>query len=128
MITNCTRRSLCGSVVGRGFNSHHLHQIINFLFLYKKYPTSSRKLLNFYGPVLTQVGVLLNIPGFLEGKNRSSIHAIFRVELPYPKLVGSKNSVYTHFAGFLTYLFIFMILLYHIFLNFATLNSKIRCF
>ena len=29
----------------------------------------------------------------------ASIHAISRAELPFPKLVGSKNSVYTHYAG-----------------------------
>lgn len=33
----------------------------------KKHPTPSRKMLNFYGPVLTQVGAFLNTPGFLGG-------------------------------------------------------------
>ncbi len=79
----------------------------------QKYPTSSRKLLNFYGPVLTQVGALLNTPGFLEGLIVQAYTPYLEIMLPSPKLVGSKNSVYTHFAGCF-YSFQFLNLLYHI--------------
>ena len=97
----------------------------HFLLHNKKAPLSRIDDKNFIGPVHKQVGAYLNIPGFLA--LIASIHAIFRELAPLSKLVGSKISIRSNFAG-KSYYLIVIIMLAHSFCFFKFIFSYFYLF